>query len=124
MFCRLFWGFFCSRYQGQRVARALQDELGGRIVVMRRFFRWSFENRQTGAITIAQTPNLFLWIVIVAGALIWGWHPPGQVGVALNVIFSGVLFVWAGDEILRGVNPWRRCLGVAVLCYELWTLPS
>jgi hypothetical protein len=89
---------------------------------MRRFFRWFFENRETGAITIAQVPNLFLWIVIVAGALIWGWHPPAQVGMALKVIFSGALFVWAGDEILRGVNPWRRCLGVAVLCYWLWTL--
>jgi hypothetical protein len=25
------------------------------------------------------------------------------------------LAVWAGDELLRGVNPWRRCLGGAVL---------
>jgi hypothetical protein len=95
---------------------------GGRIPMMRRFFRWFFENRETGAITIAQAPNLSLWIVIVTGALIWG-HPPGQVGVALKVIFSAALFVWAGDEILRGVNPWRRCLGVAMLCYWLWTLP-
>ena len=22
---------------------------------------------------------------------------------------------WAGDELLRGVNPFRRCLGAAVL---------
>ena len=93
-------------------------------MVTRRFFRWFFESRETGAITIAQAPNFFLWIVIVAGALIWVWHPPDQVGVALKVIFSGALFVWAGDEILRGVNPWRRCLGVAVLCYGLWTLPG
>jgi hypothetical protein len=91
--------------------------------MMRRFFRWFFENRETGAITIAQAPNLFLWIVIVAGALIWAWQPPDQVGVALKVIFRGALFVLAADEILRGVNPWRRCLGVAVLCYGLWTLP-
>jgi hypothetical protein len=34
---------------------------------------------------------------------------------ALEVIFKGV-------EVLRGINPWRRCLGVAVLCYGLWTL--
>ncbi len=25
------------------------------------------------------------------------------------------LIWWAGDELLRGVNPWRRCLGAAVL---------
>jgi hypothetical protein len=55
--------------------------------------------------------------------LIWAWHPPDQVGAVLELIFKGALFFWAGDEVLRGVNPWRRCLGVAVLCYGLWTLP-
>jgi L-asparaginase/Glu-tRNA(Gln) amidotransferase subunit D len=44
----------------------------------RRFLRWFFQNRETGAITIAQAPNLSLWIVIVAGALIWAWHPPDR----------------------------------------------
>jgi hypothetical protein len=87
-----------------------------------RFFLWFFQNRETGAITIAQAPNLSLWIVIVAGALIWLWHPPDRLDVALEVIFKGALFVWAVDEVLRGINPWRRCLGVAVLGYALWTL--
>ena len=63
------------------------------------------------------------WIVILVGALIWVWQPPDRVGVILEIIFKGALFVWSVDEILRGVNPWRRCLGVAVLCYGLWTLP-
>jgi hypothetical protein len=89
----------------------------------RRFFRWFFQNRETGAITIAQAPNLSLWIVIVAGALIWAWHPPDRLGVALEIIFKGALFIWAADEALHGINPWRRCLGVAVFCYALWTLP-
>jgi len=94
------------------------------IKMTHRFFRWFFQNRETGAITIAQAPNLSLWIVIVAGALIWAWHPPDRLGVALEVIFKGALFVWAIDEILREINPWRRCLGVVVLCYGLWTLRS
>jgi hypothetical protein len=91
--------------------------------VMHRFFRWFFQNRESGAITIAQAPNRSLWIVIIAGALIWVGHPSGRVGVVLEVIFKAALFFWAGDEVLRGVNPWRRCLGIAVLCYGLWTLP-
>jgi hypothetical protein len=91
--------------------------------MMRRFFPWFFQSRETGAITIAQAPNLSLWIVIVAGALIWAWHPPGRLGVALEIIFKGALFFWAADETLRGINPWRRCLGAAVLYYALWTLP-
>jgi hypothetical protein len=30
--------------------------------MMRRFLQWFFRNRETGAITIAQAPNLALWI--------------------------------------------------------------
>src|SRR5262249_23692377 len=87
-----------------------------------RLFRWFFQNRETGTITIVQPPNLSLWIAMLAGALIWAWHPPDRLGVALQVIFKGALFVWGVDEILRGINPWRRSLGVAMLCYLLWTL--
>jgi hypothetical protein len=43
--------------------------------------------------------------------------------VALEIIFKAGLFFWVGDEVLRGVNPWRCCLGIVVLCYGLWTLP-
>ena len=89
---------------------------------MRRFFRWFFQNRETGAITVAQAPNLALWIVIVGSVLIWAWHPPGPSGVALEIVVKGGLFVWAVDEIFRGVNPWRRCVGVAVCGYELTTI--
>jgi hypothetical protein len=90
--------------------------------MMRRFLLWFFQNRETGAITIAQAPNLALWIVILGSVLIWVWHPPGRLGVALEIIAKGSLFVWAIDEVFRGVNPWRRCLGVTVLSYGLATL--
>ncbi len=90
--------------------------------MMREALQWFFRNRQTGAITIGQAPNLTLWIVIVAAVLLWVWHPPGRLGTALEIILKGSLFVWAIDEIVRGVNPWRRCLGAAVLVYELTTI--
>jgi hypothetical protein len=32
----------------------------------------------------------------------------------LTLAFKGALLIWAGEEIVRGVNPWRRCLGAAV----------
>ena len=60
-------------------------------------------------------------VVIVAGALRWIWQPPGNAAIALDIVFKGGLIVWALDEIFRGVNPWRRCLGGAVLAYELTT---
>jgi hypothetical protein len=87
-----------------------------------RFSRWFFRNRETGAITIAQAPNLALWIVIVGSGLICVWHPPDRLGVTFELIIKGGLFAWAIDEVLRGVNPRRRCLGGAVLGYELATI--
>ena len=83
------------------------------------FLQWFFRNRQTGAITIAQAPNPALWIVIVGSVLVWTWHPLGRLDGALEIVVKGGLFVWAIDEVLRGVNPWRRCLGAVVLVYEL-----
>jgi hypothetical protein len=89
---------------------------------MSRFLQWFFRDRKTGEITIAQTPNLVLWVVIVAGVLRWVWPSPGTPAIALDIVFRGGLAVWAIDEIVRGVNPWRRCLGGAVLIYELATI--
>ncbi|WP_441234279.1 hypothetical protein [Bradyrhizobium sp. 930_D9_N1_4] len=90
--------------------------------IVRKILNWFFRNRETGAITIAQWPNLVLWIVIVAAVLLWIWPSSGQFSVALTVVVKGGLLVWAADEIIRGVNPWRRCLGAAVAVYELTTL--
>jgi len=79
--------------------------------MIRRFLQWFIRNRETDAITIAQAPNLVLWIVIAGSVLIWVWPPPDRSAVALDIVVKGGLFVWAIDEVFRGVNPWRRCLG-------------
>jgi hypothetical protein len=106
--------------QGQNYeAIALQ---GKAIPVIRDFAQWFFRNRETGDVTIAQAPNLVLWVVIAAGALLWILPSSGNLSVALEIIFKCGLLVWAIDEIIRGVNPWRRGLGVAVLVYELITI--
>jgi hypothetical protein len=36
------------------------------------------------------------------------------VGLALRVVATVALSWWAVDEIVRGVNPWRRLLGTVV----------
>ncbi|AWM06271.1 hypothetical protein [Bradyrhizobium symbiodeficiens] len=89
---------------------------------MRRFFQWFFRNRETGVIIIAQWPNLILWIVIVAAALLWLFPFAGQTNFALKIVMRGGLIIWGFDEILRGVNPWRRCLGAAVVVYQIMVL--
>jgi hypothetical protein len=89
---------------------------------MRRFVQWFFRNRETGVITIAQAPNLVLWVVIATGVLVRILPSADKWSVALEIAFKGGLLIWAVDELFRGVNPWRRCLGAAVLGYELTTI--
>jgi hypothetical protein len=91
---------------------------------VRQILEWFFRNRETRDITIAQWPNLVLWIVIVAGVLLWIWPAAGEISVASKVVFNGGLLIWAADEMVRGVNPWRRCLGAAVVVYVIVTLLS
>lgn len=76
---------------------------------------WLFRNRRTGEITIAQMPNVALLVFGAAWLIRTLLHPAGQIATALVVAEIGGLIVWAGDEIIRGVNPWRRILGTIVL---------
>ena len=89
---------------------------------MRKFLLWCFRNRETGAITIAQTPSLPLNIFLVSTAILWLRPPNDAISTVVKVVANGSLIVWALDELLRGVNPWRRFLGVVVLIYEVSTV--
>ena len=82
---------------------------------MRDAFDWLFRNRQTGGITIGQFPNAPLFIWFAATAAQWLFAPEGDVATALGIIGTLALAWWAIDEILRGVNPFRRMLGALVL---------
>ncbi len=50
--------------------------------------------------------------------------PTGSLDTALRVIATGGLLWWAADELIRGVNPWRRLLGGGVLAGQLVQLLS
>jgi hypothetical protein len=82
---------------------------------MKRAFDWLFRNRRTNRITIVQFPNVPLWIFIVASVVRRFGHPHGTFGTIVGVVAAGSLLFWAGDEIVRGVNPFRRILGAVVL---------
>jgi hypothetical protein len=74
-----------------------------------------FRDRSTGKIVIAQWPNvpLVVWLVcVVIGRFA---HPHGDWSTALRAVGALALVIWAGDEVARGVNPWRRTLGGVVL---------
>src|SRR5674476_93869 len=66
---------------------------------------WLFRNRQTGEMTVAQLPNAPLIVFVVAVAVRWIFHRSGTAGTIVSVVAVVALIVWAGDEIVRGVNP-------------------
>jgi hypothetical protein len=71
---------------------------------------WLLRDRRTGKRVVVQVPNVPLLVWVATVVLRRFWHPG-----ALDVIGTTALVVWAGDEVARGVNPFRRLLGAAVL---------
>lgn len=75
-------------------------------------FDWMFRNRRTGRITVAQFPNAALWIYFAMAGLrrvVTNGTAPRTV---IDWIAVAALAWWAVDEVFRGVNPWRRLLGL------------
>jgi len=77
-------------------------------------FDWVFRSRRTGRITVAQFPNVALWIFLATVGLRWVVPIGTWVRTAVDWITALSLAWWAIDEVLRGVNPWRRFLGLVV----------
>jgi hypothetical protein len=65
--------------------------------------------------TFAQFPNLSLGAFLVASLVRRLVHLTGTPRTAIDALVAVTLGWWALDEIIRGVNPWRRFLGAAVL---------
>jgi hypothetical protein len=82
--------------------------------MLRRLADWLFRNRQTGEITIVQVPNIPLGVFLVA-AVASRLLADSSAATVLAVVSAIALVVWALDELIRGVNPWRRILGATVL---------
>jgi hypothetical protein len=63
---------------------------------------------------VAQWPNTVLIVWIAASVVLSLSDPGGAWGLALRVVATVSLSWWAVDEIVRGVNRWRRLLGAVV----------
>ena len=75
-------------------------------------FDWLFRNRQTNEITIGQFPNVALWIFLVTVVLRLLVPSDDAAHRVVSWIGVAALAWWAVDEVVRGVNPWRRLLGI------------
>ena len=78
-------------------------------------WQWVFRSRQTGRVSIASWPNVPLWIWMATAVARRTPSLHGRADTALALAGSVALVVWAVGELWRGVNPWRRLLGFAVL---------
>jgi hypothetical protein len=74
-----------------------------------------FVNRRTGGLTVAQWPNVALSVSIALSIARRFNIPKGTPKTTLGVLSAMVTIVWAVDELVRGVNPFRRMLGFVVL---------
>ena len=87
---------------------------------MRRRVLWFFTDPVSGQIVIAQAPNAAIDVFIAATIL--RWTPYDRVDTELRWVGAGALLVWGLDELLRGVNPFRRVLGAIVLGWQIFRL--
>jgi hypothetical protein len=82
---------------------------------LRRIVRWMFVNRRTGGITVAQWPNAALSVFIALSITRRFNIPKGTSQIALRPLSAVAILVWGTDELIRGVNPFRRILGLLVV---------
>ena len=78
---------------------------------------WKDKN---GRLVLWQTPNAWLigWAILTTLSLLF----IGRTADVLSGLASGSLIIWSLLEIFKGINYYRRLLGVAVLAYSLATL--
>jgi hypothetical protein len=72
--------------------------------------------------TVAQWPNVSLSVFIALSLALHLFHPKGGFENVFHVLAYAALLVWAVDELVRGVNPFRRILGLAVIAATIGTL--
>jgi hypothetical protein len=90
--------------------------------VVRRIVRWMFLNRRTGAMTVIQWPNISLSVYIGLSVAQRLSHALGTNASVLKALADVALIVWGVDELIRGVNPFRRILGSVVLLATIASL--
>jgi hypothetical protein len=89
---------------------------------VRRSLRWAFLNRRTGHITLVQWPNIALCVWVVLSIVLHAFRPMGAIEILIRVVADLAILVWALDELARGVNPFRRVLGLVVIIATLVAL--
>jgi hypothetical protein len=78
---------------------------------------------QVRGVTVAQFPNPPLIVALLAAVVSWV-AGDGFVYEVARAVFYVALTVWAWEEAARGVNAFRRFLGVGGLIYVVVRLTT
>ena len=81
---------------------------------------WWFRTSD-GRCVVGQLPNPALGVWMAAAVLGW-FELSSRRAAVVDGVRAGALLVWALDEVVRGVNPFRRLLGAVVLTAQLVAL--
>ena len=81
---------------------------------MSNWLRW-FVSDKSGKVVIWQTPNfqLLLWLGLVVVSRL----TTGFIHETASYLSTFALVFWAGFELAWGDSPFRRVLGLMVICY-------
>jgi hypothetical protein len=107
---------------GQRLDRGLADVVSIRSLHIMKAIDWAFRSRETGRIAIVQWPNVTLIVFVVARGLDGLVDPGTPWSTVLNGVGTVAIVWWSVDELVRGVNPWRRLVGAGVLVLQVVAL--
>ncbi|MDQ3759560.1 MAG: hypothetical protein M3331_06440 [Actinomycetota bacterium] len=75
-----------------------------------------YPSLQVRGVTVAQFPNPPLIVALLAAVVSWV-AGDGSIYEVARAVFYVALTVWAWEEAARGVNIFRRTLGVGGLIY-------
>lgn len=97
------------------------EQRAARVARPRGVIEWWFADRRPGhdGLVVGQPPNPPALVMIAAlavrGGLALTRYRDAPVTLAAEAVFGAAFAFWSIDEIVRGVNPWRRLLGVGSL---------
>lgn len=73
-------------------------------------------------LTVAQSPNPPLIVVVLAAVMGWIAADGTWLDDGARAVFYVALSIWGWEEASRGVNWFRRALGIVALAYVVFAL--
>lgn len=110
-------GYGIVYYIDLEVERRMQQDQGQD--KRRTIWDKTWKDRQ-GRVALWQTPNA--WLISWAGFTTASLFFSGHIADVFSWIADTALIIWALLEIFRGLNYYRRVLGVAVLLFSIASL--